>query len=153
MNWGTYLTLFLISTVKFLFSPFTGAALKLSFFETYFSCVAGGVFSAAVFYFSSEYFMNRAKIKILEKKKQLALLGQVYQEKKRFTKTNKFIVRLKTKLGIYGISLFAPLLLSVPLGTIIVAKFYGRETKTFPLILLGMFANGLVTTTLAYFIF
>ena len=49
---------------------------------------------------------------------------------KPFTKGNKFIVRLKLKLGIYGISFYAPLFLSVPIGTIITAKFYGKEKKS-----------------------
>jgi hypothetical protein len=78
--------------------------------------------------------------------------GITLPPKKKFTRTNKTIVRLKNRFGIYGISLFAPLFLSVPLGTIITAKFYGKERKTFPLIILGMFVNGVILVGLTYLI-
>lgn len=152
MNFGIYATFFLLSMVKFLFTPFGGPAAKLSFFETYFSCVTGGVFSAGVFYFASEFFMKLAHNRKIKKQDEAIANGVPLTKKKIFTKTNKKIVALKHKLGIYGITFFAPLFLSVPIGTAITAKFYGKEKKTFPLIVLGMFVNGLVTTGLAYLI-
>jgi hypothetical protein len=150
MNYGIYATFFFLSTIKFLFTPFGGPAAKLSFFETYFVCVAGGIFSAAVFYFASDYFMKRAQAKKIQKLEEALAKGIEIPSKKIFTKANKTIVRMKNKLGIFGISFYAPLFLSVPIGSIITAKFYGKEKKTFPLIVLGMFVNGLITTGLAY---
>lgn len=152
MNFAIYTSFFLLSTIKFLFTPFAGPASGLNFFETYFSCTAGAIFSATIFYFASEYFIKKSHAKKI-RLKQLALeKGEIFPEKKKFTKTNKFIVNIKRKFGIYGVSMFAPLFLSVPIGSIITAKFFGHLKKTFPLILLGMFVNGLVTTGLAYFI-
>lgn len=151
MKIGLYITFFLLSTFKFLFTPFGGPAAELTFFETYFVCCAGGIFSATIFYFASEYFIKRSHIKRVRLKKEAMEKGIEIIQKKKFTTTNKFIVRLKRRFGIYGVSLFAPLFLSVPIGTIITAKFYGKEKKTYPLILLGMFVNGLITTSLAYF--
>lgn len=132
--------------VKFLFTPLAGPAAGLTFIETYFSCVGGAILSSAIFYFASEYFFNRAK------QKQLALLesGKLQKVKKKFTKTNKFIVRLKSKFGVIGISILAPLFLSIPVGTMITAKFYGKKKITYPLIVLGIFLNGLVITGLTY---
>ena len=153
MNFGAYSSLFLLSTIKFLFSPFAGPVAGLTFLETYISCVAGAILSATVFYFMSEYFMNRARMKIIHKREEAKRLGKDYAEKKKFTRGNKFIVQIKRRLGIYGVCLYAPLFLSVPIGTIISAKFYGKDKKSFPLIILGMFINGLITTSLAYFIF
>lgn len=152
MKFGLYATFFLFSTFKFLFTPFGGAVAGLTFFETYLSCVAGGIFSAAVFYFGSEFFLRRShekKLKLLHEAKEK---GIELPPKKKFTKTNKSIVRIKHKLGIYGVSFFAPLFLSVPIGSIITAKFFGKEKKTFPLIVLGMFVNGAVTTGITYLI-
>lgn len=143
---GVYLSFFLVSTIKFLFAPFGGPAAGLSFIETYLSCCAGAIFSATVFYFASEYFLKRA-----HDKHQKNLAENKVSIKKKFTKTNKKIVNLKRKIGIIGVSVFAPLFLSVPLGCIITAKFYGKEKKTFFLILAGIFFNGLLTTGLAFF--
>jgi len=133
-----------------MFAPIAGRGMGLNFFETYFSIVAGGIAAATVFFFSAEYFMIRAhkkrKTKILKFKEQ----GLEYNPKKSFTKTNKFVVRIKKTFGQIGISLWAPLFLSVPIGSVVAAKFYGKSKKTFPLIILGMFVNGFITTSLSY---
>ena len=67
MNWPGITSIFLLSTVKFLFAPFAGVPLGLHFYETYFAAVFGGTLSAAFFYFSSGrlmlYFKKRAEIK------------------------------------------------------------------------------------------
>ncbi|TNE53880.1 MAG: hypothetical protein EP338_10150 [Bacteroidetes bacterium] len=153
MNWGAYFSLFSLSTIKFLFAPFAGPYAQLSFLETYFSCVAGALISASIFYFASEYFIERAQKKRLANYRNALQKGQIPKVKKNFTRANKFIVHIKKRFGIYGISLYAPLFLSVPIGSIITAKFYGRDKRTFPLIVFGMFLNGAITTSLAYFVF
>ncbi len=151
MNYGIYISFFLLSMIKFLFTPFAGPAARLSFVETYVVCVAGAIFSAAFFYFMSEFFMKRAHDKRLKLRHAAALAGMPLPEKKKFTKLNKLVVKTKRSMGIYGIAMYAPLFFSVPIGSIIAAKFYGKEKKTFPLIVLGMFVNGAITTGIAYF--
>lgn len=152
MLWGKYIGFFGFSMIKFLFTPFGGPKAGLSFIETYIVCVAGALLSAAIFFFSSEFFLIRAH----KKRKELILksleTGVPLKQKKKFTKTNKLIVRIKHKLGIIGVAFYAPLFLSIPIGTIITAKFYGKEKRTFPLIILGIGINGIITTGIAYII-
>lgn len=150
MRWGTYSVFFGLSMIKFLFTPFGGPAAKLTFLETYIVCVVGAIVSAVVFYFSSEYFLKRAAKKRHLLMEESRRTGVPIQRKKNFTRANKFIVRLKRRIGIVGISMYAPLFLSVPLGSIITAKFYGKDKRTFPLICLGMCVNGAITTGIAY---
>ena len=152
MLWGKYIGFFGFSMITFLFTPFGGPKAGLSFIETYIVCVAGALLSAAIFFFSSEFFLIRAH----KKRKELILksleTGIPLKQKKKFTKTNKLIVRIKHKLGIIGVAFYAPLFLSIPIGTIITAKFYGKEKRTFPLIILGIGINGVITTGIAYII-
>ncbi len=153
MQWHFYFTLFSLSMIKFMFAPFGGPAMKLNYLETYLSCISGAFVAAFIFYFSSEFFMIRA-----HKKRQAALQASItngtpLKYKPKFTRFNKLIVKLKRRFGIYGIAFYAPLFLSVPLGSIVTAKFYGKEKRTFPLILLGICINGAITTGLAYLIF
>lgn len=150
MRWGLYLSLFGFSMIKFMFAPFTGPPLKLNFFETYFSCISGAAFAALIFYFSSEFFMIRAHKKRKEQLRISRETGVPMKTKKKFTWFNKSIVRLKHRFGIYIIAFFVPFFFSVPVGSIITAKFYGKEKRTFPLILLGICINGMITTSLAY---
>ena len=138
--------------IKFLFTPFGGPKAGLSFVETYIVCVAGALLSAAIFFFSSEFFLIRAHKKRKEMIIKSLETGIPLKQKKKFTKTNKLIVRIKHKLGIIGVAFYAPLFLSIPIGTIITAKFYGKEKRTFPLIILGIGINGVITTGIAYII-
>ena len=150
MKFGVYITFFLLSTVKFMFTPFAGPAAKLSFLETYLICISGASICAAFFYYLSEFFIKRAHSKRVMQYLKATELNQPFLIKKKFTKTNKIIVRTKKSLGIYGIALYAPFFLSVPIGSIIAAKFYGKDKRTFPLVVLGMVTNGFITTSLAY---
>ena len=148
MDWASITSIFLLSTVKFLLTPFTGIGLGVSFKDTYLSCTAGALLSAAIFYFSAEFLMIRT-----HKKKKLLIeqakeKGIELKRKKVFTRTNKFIVRMKG-LGIIAICFYAPLFLSMPIGSIISAKFFGKDNRTFPLIVLGIGINGLITTGIA----
>ena len=153
MKWGILFSLFTLSTFKFMFAPFGGPGLKLSFMETYLTCVSGATFSAAIFYFSAEYFLNRARRKRAAFIEKSLRTGKRIKVKKTFTRMNKLIVHIKTKLGIIGTCFWVPLFLSIPLGSIVTAKFYSRRRKTFPLIVVGIFLNALVTTTISYTIY
>lgn len=148
--WDKYLSLFGLSMIKFMFAPFAGVPLKLGYFETYFSCVAGAIVSATFFYFMSEFFMIRAAKKRKKKLQDAKQKGLELPRKKNFTFFNKMIVKVKHSLGIYGVTILAPLFFSIPVGTIIAAKFYGKKKMTFPLIVFGIFLNGIILTTLAY---
>jgi hypothetical protein len=147
MNWGLLSTVFLIATFKFMFAPFTGQALGLSFWETFLASSAGGILSATLFFFFSELI-----IKISDRRK-LNVGENNIKKKKKFTRTNRAIIKVKRSLGIYGICFCAPFFLSVPIGSIVAAKLYGKLNRTFPLIVLGMFLNSFLMSTVAYLIF
>ena len=150
MSWDKYLALFGISTFKFMFAPLGGIPMGLTFFETYLSCVAGAVTAATFFYFMSEFFIIRSMKKRKRKIEEALRTGTELPQKKNFTFMNKLIVKIKRTLGIYGVCLFAPLFFSIPGGTITSAKFYGKKRQTFPLILTGIFMNGLIITSIVY---
>ena len=154
MAWGSLLTVFFTATVKFLFAPFAGNGMGLPFWETFLAAFAGGTVGAAIFFFFSELVMKFSHNRKVKKQEELERQGIIaIPAKKKFSKTNKFIIRIKQKLGIYGICFWAPFFLSVPIGSIIVAKFYGKQHETFPLIVLGMAINSLIMTSVAYLLF
>jgi uncharacterized protein (DUF2062 family) len=136
-----------------MFTPLGGPGLGLSFFETYFATVTGGIVGSAVFYFFGGYFIHRAEQKRQRLQVESIEKGIELPIKRKFTKMNKFIVKIKMSLGIVGISLWAPFFLSIPVGSIVTAKFYGHDKKTYPLIVVGMFINAFATTGIAYLIY
>ena len=153
MNWSGYITLASVATIKFMFSAIPGPAMGLNYFETVGSISVGAIVSAAFFYFSSEFFMNRAREKRLKIRLEAEANGLPYAGKKTFSRVNKAIVKLKLRLGKVGICFWAPFFLSVPLGSIVVAKFYGKPKFTFLYITIGMAINSLLMTFLAYVVF
>jgi len=143
-------SLFFLSMIKFMFAPFGGKVAELSFFETYISCCSGAIVSAAIFYFSAGYFMKKAAERNKKKNDNLLSEGLPIPVNKRFTRTNKLVVKMKQVMGIIGVSFWVPFLFSIPLGSIITAKFYGHNRKTFSFIVIGILLNGLITTGITY---
>lgn len=135
MNWGYYLTGFGLGTFKFLFSHWSIHAAakfngnKLNFLELFIPTTLGAVITMLVFYYTSELIIEKSLQKKIEKNKKEIAEGKIPKQKKKFTRTNKTIIKIKSKLGQLGITLLAPLFLSIPIGSIICAKFY-RHKKT-----------------------
>lgn len=142
MNYTILISGFWLGTFKFLFAHWIayGIASKIDdqphYIEIFIAVTAGAWISMGVFYFMSELLMKAAAKKRHEKYQAAKAAGIELPHKKRFTRMNKAVVKMKRSIGIYGITLIAPLLLSIPIGSIVCAKFYGHEKKTFPLMML-----------------
>ena len=150
MNWTGYLTLATLATIKFMFSAIPGPALGLNYAETVISIFIGAVISGAFFFFSAEYFMQRAQNKRIRLLQEALNKGETIAQKRVFSRMNKGVVRLKLRFGKIGICFWAPFLLSVPIGSIIVAKFYGKYSFTFLYVIIGMLINSLLTSFIVY---
>lgn len=150
MNWTGYISLATLATIKFMFSAIPGPALGLNYVETVISIFVGAVISAAFFFFSAEYFMQRAQKKRIKLIQEANKNGETIAQKRVFSRMNKGVVRLKLRFGKIGICFWAPFLLSVPVGSIIVAKFYGKYSFTFLYVILGMLINSLLTSFIVY---
>jgi len=155
MNWIYFLTQFGFGTVKYLFSQWGALAyvkaagnIDLNFINIFVPTYLGAVISMSIFYFSSDFLMERAQKKRELKIKEAIKKGVVLKEKKIFTKMNKLMVKTKQRFGIYMLTLIAPLFFSIPLGSIICAKFYGDKKQTFPLMMLFTGLYGALTTLL-----
>jgi uncharacterized membrane protein len=149
--WSHYVALAGLATFKFMFAPIYGRGVGMSFMETYLCTFIGALLAAVFFYLLAGFFMARASRKRMKKRLDALYHGYVWVEPRRFTRINKLVVFVKRKIGIYGIALYAPFFLSVPLGTIITVKFFGRNKKTFPIIVAGLAKNSLITTSIVYF--
>ncbi len=150
MKWGAITGIFLAAFVKFMFAPFAAVNLGLHFSVTWITVFSGGLVSALVFYFASEYFMKRAHDKKVAKILKAKANGTPLKRKKNFTVLNKKLVKFKHGIGQKGLCILAPLFLSVPLGSIICAKFFGHKKSTFPIIVFGLAMNSFILSFLAY---
>jgi hypothetical protein len=146
MNWTAISSVLALATVKFLLAPSSGRALSLPFWETYFAALIGGVLSATFFYFFSGFLMR------ISEKRKAKKLASNQPIKRKSSKSKRLILKIKNKFGMYGICILGPFILSIPIGTIIAAKMYGKSKMTYPIILFGLALNGMILTVISYLI-
>jgi len=60
------------------------------------------------------------------------------KKKKIFTKRNRFIVKIMSNHGIFGIIVLTPPFLSIPVGTIICSRFSHSRKRIFTLLLISI---------------
>ena len=135
MNIAAYLTGFLMGTAKFMFAAASMMPFDVSYWEIVFSTFLGAFVSFNLFYFFAGLFMERAKEKRIKKIK-----AGTYISKGSFTKLNKFVVKLKlSSFGYFVLVIVGPMVLSIPIGSIIIAKFYRRIKLTYWLEMVSIF--------------
>jgi hypothetical protein len=125
-------------------TPFALAS-NLSFIETFIGLALGGTIGVGVSFFGGESIIERWFTKPIT---------ATSKKKKVFTKTNRFIVRVLKSHGLLGLAIITPPLLSVPVGSIIAARFnvkYFKNTRyVLSYLLGGVVAWALVLSSLTY---
>lgn len=141
---------FTIGTFKYLFSHWLmvitphGVDNKYGFIDVFLPTYLGALSAMLVFYLGSEYFMKRAANKRIRKYNKAIEKGIPFKPPKKFTRVNKLLVKIRSTFGIYAFTLLAPLFLSIPLGSIVCAKFYGNQKKTLPLMIFFTASYGVI---------
>ena len=150
MSWATFLFIFFLAHVKFIFTPSIAIATfnELSFYQIFLPTVFGALFCFNFFFWISKRLMliakaRRIRINLKNKKKT----------KKYFSKRNKWIIKIKqSKMGLVLICFLAPLFLSIPIGTIIVVKFYGNRLRAYLTVSISLIIATFLLTWLNDFI-
>lgn len=126
-----YLGLFLLSATKYFVAALLLLADKsISPIETFLILLIGGVLGILSFYFLGTIINILLDKFFLLWKKELV-------PKKRFTKINRWYIKIKTNYGLVGISVLAPIFFSIPIGCFLASRFYRNEKKTIPILLAG----------------
>jgi hypothetical protein len=137
------LTIILFCTWKFTaMFPVAVLAMKMSFFETIIYTNVGGALGAVIFTFFSDILIKTWN-KYLQKKFKLHR-----KPKKVFTKWKRFLVKIKVKYGLTGIVILTPLILSIPVGSFLIAKYYGRKKINIAWLISGQIAWSFIYTYL-----
>jgi len=122
------------SAVKFAMTfPLAVMQFNFSFPETLLWTNVGGILGIYFFAFLSEKLIawwNRTFRKRWQNRPSRN------RDKKIFTRKNRRIIRIKQRYGLIGIVITTPLLLSIPLGTFLVVRYY--RTRKFKFIYLIM---------------
>ena len=117
--WYEIVSVVFISALKFFAGPILAKSLGFSYLQTILLSVGGslGIFfffklGARIVHFFPNYF------------------NPVNKKRKIFTKKNKFYVTLIRDYGLFGIALFSPILISIPVGSFLAARFFEKNENT-----------------------
>jgi len=117
--------LILLSTVKFLFVPFLSVHVhNYNFLTASVINIIGSFIGITFFFKTSTYFIERG----IRKRKEALEKGSKKQ-KRIFTPTNRFLVRVKNTMGMFGLAFLILPFLSIPISSIISAKYFHLKKK------------------------
>lgn len=97
--------------------------MKMSFAETLIYTNIGGIMGTLF-----SLFLSDTLIKMWNNYKSRKASPDK-KKRKIFTKQNRRIVRLKSKYGLLGIVALSPVILSIPLGSFLIVRYYGNKRR------------------------
>jgi hypothetical protein len=140
-------TIIFFSSFKFAATfPLAIYIVKMSPVETLVYTNAGGIIGTFVFMYLSEFFIR------MWNKYWPQRLKRNKKKNKKFTARNRRIVNIKVKYGMWGIMILSPLLLSIPVGSFLMVKYYGLKLRNMLWLLVGQVAWSLVYVLFFYYI-
>lgn len=116
----------LIASVKLALAPFEAERYGFNFKAAFLITTLGGVTGVLAFTFIGQAIAyGWKKIKgIFQSKEKISA-----RSKKKFTMSNKLIVRIKMRFGLIGVALITPSLISIPVGTLVINHFYKKKLQ------------------------
>ena len=115
--WYEIISVFLMSAIKFFAAPFLAKTFGFTYLETIFVTTLGGFAGVFVFFNLGSrivhFFPNFFK--------------PINTKRKIFTKKNKFYVKLIRNYGLFGIAIFSPIVISIPVGSFLAARFFDHQ--------------------------
>ena len=161
----------LLSSVKFVAGPpfdYLDKRYEFSFLETVLYCVTGGMLGVVAFTFFSKplfrfwHFLKQKVMQLVRKKEffsepvaDINTPVEIHYEyvpaakkKKIFTAKNRKIVRIWRKYGLFGIAAITPVILSIPIGTLIANSLVNNRRKIIIYMFFSVLFWSLAMTTL-----
>lgn len=133
------LVLLSVSATKFFFAPGISTSLGYNFAETLIITSSGGILGVIVFYYFGE-FIFRLYDRFSRKLKR-------NRSPKVFSRKNKLIVKVKSKWGLIGLAIITPVLLSIPVGSFIAARFFNTHQRTLATLIISVILWSTALTT------
>ena len=132
--------LLVLSAIKFFLAPSTVVLSGYSFWESIAITCVGGFMGFFVFFYFGKiiqgFFRRVFKLKA----------------KKKFSKRNRMIVKIKRSYGLWGLAFLSPCLFSIPIGSVLASIYYGKHKLVVPIFMLMIVFWSFVLTGITVFI-
>ena len=123
--WYEIISVFLMSAIKFFAAPLLAKSFGFNYLQTILITSLGGI--VGVFFF---YRLGARIVRFFPN-----FFKPVNKTRRIFTKKNKFFVILIRDYGLFGIAIFSPILISIPVGSFLAARFFERHSLMAQIIL------------------
>jgi hypothetical protein len=136
------LTVVAWGTLKMLVAASFGVGFGFTFLQNFLWTSLGGCIGVLVFYRLSDWLVERARLQWVRRRAEALLKGGV-KLKPIFTKRNRWIIRIKHVSGYLGVAALTPLVLTIPVGSILAARFFHHDRRTIPALLMSVVLQAL----------
>ena len=123
-------------TLKMLVAAGFGAGFGFSFLETFLWTAVGGCLGVLLFYRLSERLTEWSRKRWLQDRDRARARGAVLR--RIFTRRNRWIIRVKHVSGSLGVAALTPLVLTIPVGSILAARFFHHDRRMVPALLISV---------------
>ena len=129
-----YITVAIAATLKFVGGPIAGATLQLKWWETTLSSAIGLMITVFTVIYGVEIIKKIVKSFRKDKPRRI------------FTKPNRLAIKVKNKLGLWGIAILTPFIFTPLLGSYLALSFrFNKVEIMWKMLISGLFA-GLIQT-------
>ncbi len=119
-----------------------------SYIHTILNTTIGGLMGAALFYYFSKYLFTRFPVWSHHLKNLNPVKKNVPRKPaKIFTKKRRAIIKIRERFGFPGLIILTPILLSIPLGTFLIMKYYAHRKNRLGWLSLSIFSWSVVLST------
>jgi hypothetical protein len=143
-----FIQVVLLASVKYFLTLPYALIIGLNYQQAIISLLIGGIGGFLFFYYLSKHvikWFDLLKPKICRivpsgiKSKYLLFCEAVSsnKNKKIFTKRKRFIARVKSTYGFWGIIITTPFILTIPVGAFLAKKYYAKRRSTVPFMILS----------------
>jgi hypothetical protein len=144
----------ILASVKYILTLPYAMLIGVEYKYAILSVLAGGIGGFLLFFYLSKP-LNRLLDRIwphfckampasFKNRFQLFCNRQFKKPAKRFSRRNRFMVRVKTTYGLWGIIIATPVILTIPFGAFLANKYYGRRKNVVTYMILSIVGWGLV---------
>lgn len=132
------------SIVKFLFAALVSYGFDHTYWQTILLLAIGGSIGTVGFYLLGKQVIEWFRMRYARRRAERLAKGLA--PRRIFTRTNRLIVRMKRTYGLIGLAVMPPIL-SIPVTSIIAAKYFRHDRRTLPYLLTAVLAWSVVLST------
>lgn len=149
-----FIHIVLLASVKYIMTLPYAMIIGMEYKYAILAVLAGGIGGFLFFYYLSkrinrnmDVLMPRICLLVpgpIKRRYKLFCERQNRKPRKRFSRRNRFLVRIKTTYGLWGIIIATPVFLTIPIGAFLANKYYSQRKNVIGYMILSIIGWGVV---------